>query len=438
MNQAVILAGGKGTRLKAKLGDLPKPMIPIGGIPLLEHQVRLAVHHGCRRILLLVGYRAEVIQEYFGNGGKWGATIEYQVEGEPLGTAGAVLAAYDRLDARFVVFYGDEMVNVDLRRLERAHEASKASATLLLHPNDHPLDSDLVEVDADGMVRAFHNRPHPAGARFRNLVNAALYIVEKEALASWVGRPGALDFGKDVFPEMLAGGARLLGYNSPEYIKDIGTPERYERVCGQYEAGVVRRSSLEEPQVAVFLDRDGTLNREVDGVLKPDALELLPGAGEAVRLLNHNGIRAVVITNQPFVAKGFCSEADVEEVHQQMEILLGGEHAFLDRIFWCPHHPERGFEGERADLKVPCQCRKPGIGMVERARQELNLDLSRCWLVGDTTTDLETARKAGLRSILVRSGYGGSDGKYSSASWAVAGDILEAVRLIIAEMGGAS
>ena len=149
MKQLIILAGGLGTRLKARLGDLPKPMIPIAGKPLLEHQVELAKKYGFTDLLFFVHYRADLIEQHFGDGKKFGVRIRYVLEREPLGTAGAVMAGFEQLAERFVVMYGDTMVNVDLGRIWQAHEEHKAAATLLLHPNDHPLDSDLVEVDAE-------------------------------------------------------------------------------------------------------------------------------------------------------------------------------------------------------------------------------------------------------------------------------------------------
>src|SRR5947209_16698976 len=265
MKQLVILAGGKGTRLKDRLGDLPKPLIPIGGKPLLEHQVELAMRHGFSEILVFSCYRSDLIEAQLGDGSRWGVKIRYVIETEPLGTAGAVLAGIDLLAERFVVLYGDTMVNVDLKRIWQAHARSKSEATLLLHPNNHPLDSDLVEIDAESRITAFHNRPHPETRYFQNLVNAGLYVLEKSALEAYrlslklEPQSLPLDFGKDMFPAMLRSGSRLLGYNSPEYIKDIGTPERYDRVCSEYELGVVQRSSLASRQRAVFLDRDGTL-----------------------------------------------------------------------------------------------------------------------------------------------------------------------------------
>jgi D,D-heptose 1,7-bisphosphate phosphatase len=434
MKQLVILAGGQGTRLKDRLGDLPKPMIPIAGRPLLQHQVELARAHGFSEVLLFVHYRAELIQEHFGDGSQWGLQIRYVVEKEPLGTAGATLAGLDQLAGRFAVMYGDTMVNVDLTRFWNAHEKAGADATLFLHPNNHPFDSDLVETNADNRVTAFHNRPHPTDKFFQNLVNAGLYIVEKRVLEPWRGKTKSIDFGKDLFPAMLKRGAKLFGYNSPEFIKDIGTPERYDHVCAQYASGIIQRSTLAAPQRAVFLDRDGTLVKEVSaqGLSSIGQLELLPGVTEAIHELNHAGLRAVLITNQPVVAKGFCTEADLRQIHNKLETLLGREHAFLDRIYYCPHHPEKGFHGERADLKIECDCRKPKPGMIFQAQRELNIDLAQSWFIGDTTTDVQTARHAGVGSILVRTGYGGADKKHEATADFTFGTLNEAVRSIVA------
>jgi len=433
MRQLIILAGGKGTRLKDRLGDLPKPLIPIAGKPLLQHQVELAKKHGFTDVIIFVCYRPDLIEQALGDGSRWGVRIRYQIEKEPLGTAGAVLAGYDLLADTFVVLYGDTMVNVDLGRIWNTHQSTGADATLLLHPNDHPLDSDLVEMNADEWITAFHNRPHPPDRYFQNLVNAALYVINKKALLPRTQKIVPSDFGKDVFPSMLRAGLKLRGYNSPEYIKDMGTPQRLDRVSAELATGIVQRSSLDVPQRAVFLDRDGTLNREVDGVRKPDQLELLPGVADAIHRLNHNGWRAVVVSNQPVIAKGFCAESDVQAIHNKLETLLGREHAFLDRIYYCPHHPEKGFAGERAELKIDCECRKPKPGMVLRAAKDLSIDLGQSWLIGDTSRDVHTARNAGVKAILLRTGYAGKDAKEPAQPDYSFDTLGEAVDFILAQ-----
>ena len=436
--QVVIVAGGAGTRLRARLGDLPKPMISVGGKPLLEHQVELARSYGFTEILIFACYRADLIEQHFGDGKRWGVSLETIVEREPLGTAGAVLAAMDRLSENFVVLYGDTMVNVDLERIWQRHAERQAAATLLVHPNDHPLDSDLIEVDAEEWINAFHNRPHPTDRWCQNLVNAGLYVIRKTALQPWAGSGAKLDFGHDLFPAMLRQGARLLAYNSSEYIKDIGTPERYDRISDEYERGIVAQSSLRTPQRAVFLDRDGTLIPDKDCLRRAEDLELLPGVAEAVRRLNHHGWRAVLTTNQPVIAKGWCSESELQRIHNKLETLLGSGHAFLDRIYFCPHHPEGGFPGERAELKIRCECRKPAPGMLLQAARDLNLELGRSWLIGDSTVDMQAAHNAGVRGVLVRTGNAGQDGRYPAAPHFVFDTLGQAVDFIIQNPEGST
>lgn len=416
MKQLVILAGGKGTRLRERLGALPKPLIDICGIPLLERQIVLAKDHGFTDVLILVNYAAEHIVDYCGAKRNWGLNIHCIDDGQPRGTAGATLAVFDRLADEFLVMYGDTMLDVDLCRFHSFHAMQPATAaTLLLHPNDHPQDSDLVETDDDGRIIGFYPYPHEDSRFYPNLVNAALYWVSRQALAPWRNRSGILDFGKELFPKMLLAGATLRGYNSPEYIKDIGTPARLDKVCADLRSGKIGRARLDHRQAMVFIDRDGTINREVDHLKDAGQLELFPGVADAIRRLNTSEYRCCVVSNQPVIARGECSREGLRQIHNKLETLLGKSGAFLDRIYYCPHHPDGGFPGERPELKIDCDCRKPKTGMIDRAVREFNVAPERSWLIGDSSVDIETARRAGLKSILVETGYAGLDYR----SWAL-------------------
>jgi D,D-heptose 1,7-bisphosphate phosphatase len=408
LRQAVILAGGKGTRLAERLNGAPKPLVDVLGKPLLERQIEQLKAAGFSRIDVLVNHKAEQIRAFCDSRGNWGLDIRLIDDGEPKGTAGAVLAVLDRMQDEFLVVYGDTLFDIDFSRFLAAHEGDpEAAATLFLHPNDHPHDSDLVELGEDGRIRAFHNKPHPPGAWLPNMVNAALYAVRRRGLeparAAWNGE-AIFDFAHHAFPALLVRGAALRGYVSSEYIKDIGTPDRLDRACAALESGKVERASLRAPQAAVFLDRDGTLNRSNGFIIDPDMLEPFPFSGEAVRKLNRSGLRAVMITNQPVIARGECTPRGLEQIHAKLETLLGRDGAFLDRIYYCPHHPHRGYEGEVAELKIDCECRKPKPGLILRAAQELNIDLGASWMVGDSVADLKAASAAGVKSVLVRTG----------------------------------
>jgi histidinol-phosphate phosphatase family protein len=432
VKQAVILAGGKGTRLKERLWGLPKPLIDVCGTPLLEHQINLLKSQNFDNVLILVNYESEKIVEFCKSKNNWGINILCIDDGEPLGTAGAILRVYDLLQSEFLVVYGDTMLNVDLNRFYEYHNQNQSSAaTLFLHPNDHPSDSDLVEIDVNGIVIGFHPYPHDSSKFYPNLVNAALYWIRKEWLSNWKDNKDMLDFGKNLFPEMLNKNFTIRGYNSIEYIKDGGTPTRLDKISRDYLSGKIQKSSLSYTQKAIFLDRDGTINKEVHHLNKLDNFELLPRVASAIKSLNESDYLTCVITNQPVIARGDCSLTDLIQIHNKMETLIGFEGAFVDRIYYCPHHPDKGFVGEIDEFKIDCNCRKPKIGLVNSAVKELNISRDLSWLIGDTSTDILTAKNASLKSILVETGYAGLDQKYLVLPDFIVPDLSSAASFIL-------
>lgn len=413
MKQAIILAGGKGTRLQERLNGLPKPLADICGKPLLERQIESLKSYGFDQILILVNHGADQIIEFCNSKDNWNIDIQCLDDGQPLGTAGATIQIFPKLADEFLVVYGDTMFDIDLARFQAFHDEDKlAGATLFLHPNDHPQDSDLVAMDGQCRITGFYPYPHNPKVYLPNLVNAGMYYFRKDALKSWLGSVAALDFGKDFFPALIEQGVLLRGYNSPEYIKDCGTPKRIDKVCAHYESGLIASSNLRFKQKLIFLDRDGTINRSVDQLARPEDFELLPGVAQAIAKINQAGYRAVVVTNQPVLARGECTPEELENIHRKMQTLLGEHGAYLDRIYYCPHHPDSGFAGEVVALKQVCDCRKPAIGMLTLAQKELNADLGASWMIGDSTADVLAAQAAGVRSILLETGNAGLDEKY--------------------------
>lgn len=397
----IIIAGGKGTRIASVNSEIPKAMIPVNGKPVLEYQIELAKRYGFTDILLIVGYLGNKIRSYFGNGEQWGVHINYFEENIPLGTAGALADLKDSLTEDFFVFYGDTIMDIALDKMLAFHRLHHSDATLFLHPNDHPYDSDLVKVDSRNQIVAFYSKPHPNDLVCRNLVNAALYILSPNVLPC-IPQGCKSDFGKDIFPKLLAESQRLFGYVSPEYIKDMGTPDRYEKVCNDVITGKVARLNKQYPRAAVFLDRDGVISREVNLLCKPEQLELIEGAAEAINYINQKGYLVVVVTNQPVIARNLCSIEELEFIHNKLETLLGAEHAYLDAIYYCPHHPDKGYPEERPEYKFNCNCRKPKPGMLLQAAKDLNIDLSVSYMIGDRETDVLAGNNAGVnKSILI-------------------------------------
>jgi histidinol-phosphate phosphatase family protein len=432
-----ILVGGMGTRLKSRTGELPKPMAPIGDEPVLGHLLNLCRKNGLRKIALLAGYGHESIQAYFGAGDRYGVELTYCIETEARGTAGALSDALPHLAPRFMVMYGDTYASVDLRKMLDWHESKTADATLFVHPNDHPEDSDIVTVAAEGIVTGIRPYPRPDNGEYlRNRVNAALYIFEKDKVASALMAVGKADIAKHALPTLLDSGARVMAYISPEYIKDMGTPERLDKVAGDVIAGLPDQLSATRRRSAVFLDRDGTLNEPAGHISTLDDLRLLPGAGPAIRALNRSGLLAVLVTNQPVIARGEIDFAGLEIIHAKLETLLGRDGAYLDAIYFCPHHPDAGFAGERKELKISCGCRKPATGMLETAIWELGIDIATSWMVGDSTADICAGNKMGVSTILVATGMSGLDAKYEMKPDYRADNVTSAIDIILNRLSG--
>jgi histidinol-phosphate phosphatase family protein len=426
-----ILAGGKGTRLSERTGALPKPMVPICGEPLLQRLIVMCKKQGFCKIALLVHHRHEVISDFFGDGANFGVSLSYVIESEPRGTAGALRDALPILHDRFLVLYGDTFMDVDLQKIWRSHENSGAVGTLLLHPNDHPQDSDLVEINSNNFVRAILPYPRKRNHAVRNLVNAALYVLERNGLEDVTPKTGRADIAQDMFPRMLELGWQLHGYVTPEYIKDIGTPQRLDKVESDFISGVPQRLSNRHLRNAVFLDRDGTLIQEVGHLKSLNQIKLLPGTANAIQRLNRNGRLAVVVTNQPVIARGDISVNELGRIHARFESLLGANGAYIDQLYFCPHHPDKGFSGEVLELKVQCQCRKPMPGLINQACHELSINRCDSWMIGDMTSDIESGRRAGVRTILLRTGFAGADDKYSIRPDYVCPDLPDAVEWVL-------
>lgn len=432
--QAIILAGGKGTRLASRLHGRPKPLVDVGGVPLLERQLQALEDADIDEVIILVNHAADQIESFLANRKGTIRTILINDGDKARGTAGATLACIDQLADRFLVVYGDTLFNIDIPRMLAWHVEHRADATLFLHPNDHPYDSDLVDVDDTDRIRAFYSYPHPADLDLRNLVNAAFYVIERSALERWADTEIPCDFAKDLFPRMLDAGQRLYGYISYEYIKDLGTPGRLDKVEHHLASGIVARRSYRSKQSAIFLDRDGTLNELSGYVTSPAQLVMLPGAAEALHRFNDAEYRTILVTNQPVIARGDCTTKDLAAIHARLETLLGKGGAYLDDILFCPHHPDSGFAGEVPELKIACTCRKPETGMIDQAIARYNIDPAQSWMVGDSSADMRVGRRAGLSCVLVETGEGGRDGKYLfGPPDFTARDILEAANFIVSD-----
>jgi D,D-heptose 1,7-bisphosphate phosphatase len=404
LKKAVILAGGKGTRLKSISKTIPKPMMPVAGKPLLEYQIELCKKYGLEEVILIVNHLKDSIIDYFGNGEKWGIKVSYFEEPSPLGTVGGVKEIEDELTEDFLVLYGDVIMEMDLQRLYDFHRNNKSDVSLVVHPNDHPYDSDLVEVDAEDRVTHFHSKPLNPEKIYHNLVNAAAYVFSPKIL-KYLEKGKKADFGKDIFPNLL-NKLNVFAYNTTEYLKDMGTPDRLEKVTRDVTSGKLANRSLSKKQKAIFLDRDGVLNYDTDLIHRTEDFTLYDYTAETVKRINQSEYLAIVITNQSIIARGLTNLKGLDDIHKKMEWELGEQRAYLDAIYFCPHHPHGGFEGEVPEFKKECSCRKPKPGMILEAAERFNIDLSQSFMIGDSERDAGAGRAAGVTTIGVMTGHG--------------------------------
>jgi len=401
--KVIIMAGGRGTRVASVNDAIPKPMLPICGKPVLLHQIECLRRQGITEITLAIGHLGEQISGFLGDGGKFGVHIDYIKEEQPMGTAGALYYLQRKATDDFLLLNGDLIFDVDLGRLMGFHKSRKALATLLVHPNDHPCDSGIILTGRDGRVTGWLTREEERGW-YHNCVNAGIHVISSKLLEG-MDAPRKIDLDREILKPMIPTG-QVFAYRSPEYIKDMGTPERITQVEHDLKTGLVQSKNLSRKQRAVFLDRDGTLNRYVGFLRRPEELELLNGVAKAVRQINRSGSLAIVVTNQPVIARGEVTWEGLDEIHCRLETLLGQEGAYLDDIFVCPHHPDKGFPGERPEYKLACACRKPKPGLLLQAAEKYNIDLTESWMIGDSPRDMEAGAAAGCQTMRVDAATG--------------------------------
>lgn len=401
------MAGGRGTRITSVASDIPKPMIKIGDKPVLEHELECLRSQGFTDIIITVSHLGHIIMDYFGDGSKvspatgkpFGVHIEYYFEKEPLGNAGALFKIKEKLTEDFLLLNADALFDVDFNRFVDYHRQHGALVTLFAHANDHPYDSGLLVVDKDNYVQQWLTKEDSRPQYYRNIVNGGLHVISPKVLDVEINTP-KVDLDRQIL-KPLAGTEKMLCYNSPEYAKDMGTPERYYAACADYKSGKIQGKNLRNKQKAIFLDRDGTINKYVGYLRTPEQFELLDGVGEAIRKINLSGYLAIVVTNQPVIARGDVTVDGLQQIHNKMETMLGKEGAYLDGVYYCPHHPDKGFAGEVEELKIVCECRKPKAGLLLQAAKDFNIDLSQSWMIGDSENDVLAGRNAGCKTALI-------------------------------------
>ena len=383
--QCAILIGGMGTRLGALTRETPKPLLPVDGAPFLDVLIGEAVRRGFRDILLLAGYKPEVVAEYAASvqsrfSGDHRVTVS--VEPEPLGTGGALRHAAEHLADSFLLLNGDTWFDFNWLDLFRvAGDKSAIAARRVPNADRH----ERLRIEADGRVAEIEPRAEGSGS---DLINGGAYVLRKSDLTGFSER---FSIESDLLPSLI-GRSSLRAKKYDGFFLDIGIPETFE--AAQTDIPAQRR------RPAVFLDRDGVLNHDDNYVGSPDRFRWVDGAKDAVRLMNDRGYYVFVVTNQAGVARGHYEEEDVAVLHRWIGEELRSEGAAIDDWRYCPYHPDGTVERYRSAHP----WRKPEPGMLLDLMNSWPVDRERSILIGDKESDCEAARAAGIQPFLFTEG----------------------------------
>jgi len=406
----IIVAGGLATRMKPVTEEIPKCLIDVNSKPLIQHQLEFLRRQGLTDIIFCVAHLADKVKGYFGDGSAFGVNIQYvQETGGLLGTAGSVKLAEQLIgsDEDFIVYYGDNLTSMDFEKLIRVHKTKDALATIVMRPlPDGYKSSSLAVLDKDHKVKVLMEKPSIEEIEKcrgeKRYINSGIYVFNKR-IFEFMPENTAYDFTKQLFPKLMAEKLGIYGYPTSEFFREIGRVEKYETFLREFKGN---KNILSVK--AVFLDRDGVINEGAENLTNPKQFKLISGVAKAVKRLNDSGYLVVVVTNQPIIAKGFCTLDDVEKIHARMKELLAKDGAHIDGVYVCPHHPEKGHKGEVKGLKIDCECRKPKPGLILQAIEELNIDVKSSWMIGDSHTDVAAGKQASLKTILIAGKGSGS------------------------------
>lgn len=386
--QCVILVGGKGARLGALTKEMPKPLLPVGGRPFLSYLIQEAARHNFRRVLLLAGFKAEAFAPELTTlreAAPDAIDLTVLVEPEPLGTGGALRFAADHLDDHFLLLNGDSLFDINLLDLTAPPMNAGGIGRLALKRQQDVSRYGAVEFDGE-RIRKFLEK-NPAGGA--GLINGGVYWLSKAVLDHIGSGPVSLE--SDVFPKLAAAG-RLYGTPYDRFMLDIGLPDTLE------EAQSTVPNQMRRP--AIFLDRDGVINQDVEYAHRPDQIVWIEGAMQAIKNFNDTGYYVFVVTNQAGVARGYYTEADVQTLHDWMAGEFARYGAHVDAFMYCPYHPE----GVVTKYAQASPFRKPAPGMILDLLKSWPVQKDRSFLIGDNATDLEAARAAGLPGYLFKGG----------------------------------
>ena len=396
MDAIVILTGGKGSRVNKLLNGKSKPEINITSKKkIIDFQINQLIKLK-KKIFFLSHVSFNILKNYVNNNYSNKIKFEFIEEKKRSGTAGCLKHLINKKFNNFILIDGDLIFNVDLKKFLNFHKKKKSDCTLLIHPNNHPYDSDSVEINQNSKVIKIYPKRNIIKP---NLCLSGMRIIKKEILKN-IHPDKFQDFTKDFLIKIFKKNKKIYGYNSREYIKDVGTPERIKQAKMDIKTKKYKLGNIQKKIPAIFLDKDGVIV-ELNKNINYQNNNIFSFTYRALKKINKSPYLCVVVTNQPAIAKGILSINQLRKDLQKFETKLGSKKVYIDKIYFCPHHPEKGFKGENKKYKTDCNCRKPKNGMFLQAIKDLNIDKTKSFMLGDSFSDLSASKKTNIKFIKI-------------------------------------
>ncbi|MCR5507862.1 MAG: HAD-IIIA family hydrolase [Lachnospiraceae bacterium] len=417
--QVVVLMGGLGTRLKEYTKECPKPLVDVEGRPFFDYSLKLLMHHGFRKFLFLIGYRAEMIEEYYGDGSRLGISVTYCYDGkELLGTGGAVRRAYGLLEDDFLLMYGDSFMDIDYeetlyRYFEGKSRGMRALMTVLKNGNRF----DKSNVVMDGTEIKLYDKMNMTPEM--DYIDYGVCVYEKslfedeylkditgipaESGAGENGGPADIKFDIALIQNRLSLDKKIAAHIVTKRFYEIGSPGALNEFKGYV------KYRFNEMHPAVFLDRDGVLNEivfnedaeQMDSPQKVEQFKAFPEAAKAIKIMKEKGYYVFLATNQPGAAKGKCKLKTLYDINTMFVEQMAGQGADIDGVFMCPHYPSVCENTKEGFLIKKCDCRKPKPGLLLKPGDIYNIDYDNSFMVGDSFTDIVAGQAAGVNTIFI-------------------------------------
>ena len=371
-NQAVVLCGGLGTRLRPYTDNIPKPIIPCNSKPFLWHLLKQMEEQGIKRFILLTGYLAEQIEDYFGNGNFWGWHIQYSTGPVEWDTGKRIWMAREKLDDRFMLLYSDNFVPFSLDKVLALHEKNQSSLTFMV-ASKKPGNIALDEI---GIVQKYDNNRPTNGFDY---VEIGYMIVEKDKTLGFYKAP---ECSFSSILKKMATQHQISAWIQRDAYHSISDPERWKKT----------NKYLISKKI-ILIDRDGVINNKAprgEYISKWEGFEWIEETRIAMKHLAKKGFQFIVISNQAGVARGMVEYDELDRINQNMKDQLQKDGIEILDIYICPHHWKEG-----------CFCRKPNPGMLFQASKEHLFRLDKTLFIGDDPRDCQAAENAGCRSIFI-------------------------------------